>query len=60
MEYAIVAERAVIGEYAHVGGDKSKDPEWGIAVVAQDLKVGKGALVPPGAMITRNVQGVRA
>ncbi len=60
VEYAIVAERAVIGEYAHVGGDKSKDPEWGIAVVAQDLKVGKGALVPPGAMITRNVKGVRA
>ena len=60
VEYAIIAERSVIGEGAHVGADKSDDPEWGIAVVAQDLNVGDGAQVAANAMITKNVKGVRA
>ena len=60
VEYAIVAERSVIGEDAHVGADKCDDPDWGIAVVAQDLKVGDGATVPANAMVTRNVKGVKA
>ena len=60
VEYSIVAERTVIGAGAHVGADKSDDPEWGIAVVAQDLKVGDGASVPAGAIVTRNIKGVKA
>ncbi|MEL4860482.1 glucose-1-phosphate adenylyltransferase [Pseudoflavonifractor phocaeensis] len=60
VEYAIVAERAVIGAGAHVGTAPPGGDEWGIAVVAQDIKVGDGAVVPPKAMVTRNVKGVRA
>jgi len=56
VEYAIVAERATIGEKAHVGSKKTKSEDWGIAVVAQDLTVGDGATVAPGAMITKNVK----
>ncbi len=56
VEYAIVAERATIGEKAHVGGKKTKSEDWGIAVVAQDLTVGDGAIVSPAAMVTKNVK----
>ena len=59
VEYAIVAERAVIGAGAHVGSAPPGGDDWGIAVIAQDLKVGNGAVVPPKAMITRNVKGVK-
>ena len=55
-----MAERSVIGEDANVGGDRTDEEDWGIAVVAQDLKVGDGAQVASGAMITRNVKGVMA
>jgi len=61
VEYAIVAENAVIGEKAKVGAPppkkKKDDDEWGIAVVAQQIKVGDGAEVPAAAMVTRNVKG---
>ena len=60
VEYAIVAERSVIGQGAHVGSAPPGGKDWGIAVVAQDLKVGPGAVVPAKAIITRNVKGVRA
>jgi len=59
VEYAIVAQRTVIGEDAHVG-ETPTGPEKNIAVVAQDLKVGAGAVVPAAAMITKNVKGVKA
>ena len=39
---------------------KAGSAEKGIAVVAQDLVVGKGATVPANAMITENVKGVEA
>ena len=57
VEYAIVAENAVICENAHVGAAPGGSENWGIAVVAQDLQVGPDAVVPPKAMITRNVKG---
>ena len=61
VEYAIIAENTVIGENAHVGEEPQPDSaEKGIAVVAQDLKVGAGATVPAAAMITKNVKGVKA
>ena len=57
VEYAIIAENTVIGEKAHVGAVPEEGGELGIAVVAQNLKVGPEAVVPPKAMITRNVKG---
>lgn len=60
VEYAIVAERSTIGQGAHVGADKSGSEDRGIAVVAQDITVGDGAVVEPAAMITRNIKGVKA
>ena len=61
VEYAIVAESATIGENARVGTapppDAQSAEDWGIAVVAQGIRVGKEAVVPAKAMITRNVKG---
>ena len=60
VEYAIVAENATICENAQVGGVPAETDQstgdWGIAVVAQDIRVGKDARVSPKAMITRNVK----
>ena len=60
VEYAIIAENSVIGEGAHVGSAPTGDESWGVAVVAQDLKVGAGAQVPAAAMVDKNVKGVKA
>ena len=60
VEYAIIAENTVIGENAHVGEAPKEGEAKNIAVVAQDLKVGDGATVAAGAMITKNVKGVKA
>ena len=60
VEYAIVAENAVIGAGAKVGTPPEADgsPDgWGIAVVAEGIKVGDNAVVPAKAMVTRNVKG---
>ena len=60
VEYAIIAENTVIGQDAKVGTPPPEDApsdDWGIAVVAQNLKVGDRAVVPAKAMITRNVKG---
>ena len=57
VEYAIVAENSVIGESARVGSSPDGTEDWGIAVVAQNLNIGSGAVVPPKAMVTRNVKG---
>ncbi len=60
VEYAIVAENAVIGAGARVGTPPSEAEnadDWGIAVVAQNLNVGDGAVVSANAMITRDVKG---
>ena len=58
MEYAIVSEGCEIQEGASVGqrpehvNDKDS---WGIAVVANDVTVGKGAVVPAKVMIDQDV-----
>ena len=59
VEYAIVAENTVIGRNARVGAPPTADnqADWGIAVVAQNLKVGDNATISPKAMITKNVKG---
>ncbi len=63
VDYSIVAEDAVIETGAVVGADpsgKDKD-DWGIAVVASGVKVGKKATVAPAAMVTKNVkEGAKA
>lgn len=57
VEYAVIAENTVIEENARVGcspvGDEGDD--WGIATVAADLVIGRGAQVPPKSMIAENV-----
>ena len=61
VQYAIIAENTVIGENAKVGErpelmeDKS---QWGVAVIGNGVTVGKGAVVPPKAMIEADVQEV--
>ena len=60
VDYAIVAENAVIGQRRHRGHCRhpaASPGDWGITVVAQDIEVGDGAVVPANAMITRNVKG---
>ena len=48
---------------ARVGAppEDDKPEEWGIAVVAEGIKVGDGARIPAKSMVTRNVKsgGVR-
>ena len=55
--YAIVAENAVIEADAQVGAPPDGSPDWGIAVVASDVTVGRQALVAPSAMIREDVKG---
>jgi len=61
VQYAIVAENVDIGENAVVG-ERPEDMEnlddWGVAVVAQDVKIGAGATVKSKAMIDADVKGV--
>jgi len=60
VQYAIIAENAVIEEKAVIGecpeNTKSLD-HWGVAVVGSGVKAGKGAKVPPAAMIDSDVKG---
>ena len=56
VEYAILAENAVVEEGARVGAPPSAT-DWGIAVVASNVTVGPGGVVPPKAMITEDVKG---
>lgn len=61
VEYSIIAENSVIGEGAKVGQrpeDAEDRNQWGIAVVGNNVTVGKGAVVPPKAMLDHDVQGV--
>ena len=45
VEYAIIGERCVIGEGAHVGAEKTDSPEWGVAVVGSDKTVPNGEVI---------------
>ncbi len=60
VQYAIVAENVDIGENAVVGErpeDMTNLDDWGVAVVAQDVKVYDGAKVKAKAMIDADVKG---
>ena len=59
VQYAIVAENAVIGEGAVVGErpeDAADLSEWGVAVVASGVRVGKECVVPAKAMVDADVK----
>ncbi len=58
VKYAIVAENAVVGEGAQIGNEPNAtgDEEWGIAVVGDNLTVGKNAVISASKMITENVK----
>lgn len=61
VQYAIVAENAVIGKNAVVGArpeDISDKNAWGITVVGDNLTVGANTVVPPKAMIDKDVAEV--
>jgi glucose-1-phosphate adenylyltransferase len=57
VQYAIVAEDAVIEAGATVGAPPSGEEGWGIAVVAGGVNVGEKAVVKPAAMIREDVKG---
>ena len=58
VRYAIIAEDVVIEEGATVGGDPAVvgNDNWGIAVVGDNLTVGKNAEISANKMITENVE----
>ncbi len=60
VEYAIVAENTVIEEGAHVGNSpeelKDRLSDWGIAVVGENLTVGKNAVVAAKQMVDTDVK----
>ena len=63
IQYAIVAENAVIGKNAVIGRrpeDSKNIDEWGISVIGSNIKVGKGAVVAPKAMIDKDIPEVRS
>lgn len=62
IEYAIIAEDSVIEEGAVVGArpeDVENLKKWGIAVVGDNITIGKNAKVKANDMIGEDIQGVK-
>ncbi|MBQ5970009.1 MAG: glucose-1-phosphate adenylyltransferase [Clostridia bacterium] len=61
VEYAIVAENTVIESGAHVGNSpeemKDRLEDWGIAVVGENITIGKNAAVYAKQMVDTDVKG---
>ncbi len=60
VEYAIVAENVVIEEGAVIGQrpeDAADKDNWGVTVIGNGVTIGAGAVIPPKAMIDKDVQG---
>ena len=60
VQYSIVAENAVIEEGAVVGESPENMADvndWGVAVIGNGVKIGKGAKVEPKAMIDSDIGG---
>jgi glucose-1-phosphate adenylyltransferase len=59
VEFAIVAENAHIGKNAVVGADpesvKNRD-DWGVTVIGDNLTIGDNVVVPPKAMVDKNME----
>ena len=58
VQYSIVAEGAVIEEDAKVGaGPDETDPDsWGVAVIGENITIGKGATIPANVMVNETVE----
>lgn len=59
VQYAIIAENAVVGENAVIGARPEESEnltDWGVAVVAADVKIGAGCRIPPKAMIDSDIE----
>ena len=60
VQYAILAENTVIEENATVG-ERPEDCEnledWGVAVIAENIRIGKGVRVPAKAMVEADLEG---
>ena len=56
VEYSILAENTTVGEKAMVGTPPDGTDDWGIAVVANGVRIGPSATISAGAMVTRNVK----
>ena len=56
VEYSIIAENVTIGENARIGTPPDGSEDWGVAVVANGVKVGASATVGAAAMVTRNIK----
>lgn len=56
VSYSIIAENAVIEENVTVGSPPGTHDDWGIAVVAGAVTVGKNAIVLPHAMVRDHVK----
>ncbi len=58
VRYSIIAENVTVEEGAVIGADPrdAENGDWGIAVVGDNLKVGKNAKISPSKMITEDVK----
>ena len=60
VQYAILAENTVIEENATVG-ERPEDcknlEDWGVAVIAENIRIGKGVRVPAKAMVEADLEG---
>ncbi len=58
VEYSIVGEECTVGEGAHIGerpeNVENRD-EWGVAVVGHNVKISDNAVIPPKAMISKDM-----
>ena len=57
VQYAIVAENAVVGAGARVGRnpeDMENRDDWGLAVVAENVRLSDGAVVAPKEMLAKD------
>ena len=61
VRYSIVAEKAVIAKGATVGGSPSDGDvdKWGVAVVAEGVRIGEGAVLPAKAMADEDLPDVK-
>lgn len=57
VHYAILAENCEVEAGARVGAPPDGSPEWGIAVVAEGVRVAGGTRVPPHAMVRETPKG---
>ncbi len=60
VQYAILAENVVIGENAVVGQrpeEMENLADWGVAVVANGVTIGDGAVVPARSMVESDIGG---